>query len=514
MTALALLAAGALPAGCKGGGRVADPQVVRERIARAERRPQAEVWIGSTTSPEEEPIQLGDQVRVAALKVIRVTREPDREAERRARMIWTSRNPAVATVDSAGRVTALAPGRTTIIAQLDPATLPAWAPPPEADSTYVRVVPVNAALARLRFRSLAISRAEASANNCAVSEDGRPYCWGMDISADEEVYKTLEAVPGGARFASVTRGESHSCGLTADGRALCWGASARGALGTGSILPARRPAPVAPELRFVQLSAGREHTCGVTAASELYCWGSNLAGQTGPRADDRCASRVTIDHGPRRERASCSPRPVRVMPDVPVRTVAAGDAHTCALDAGGTPWCWGDDFDQQVPRAGARPTRVATDQRFTSLWAGSRHTCALTAAGEAYCWGRNWRGQMGMESPRLSRTPLRVPVDARFTSLATGDEHTCGIAMDGRAWCWGYDWGGMLGTGREPQGQQAPAPVARGLRFRQLAAGKSHTCGVTIAGGLFCWGGGLYFDLEGATLNDRPEPVRVAGPQG
>jgi alpha-tubulin suppressor-like RCC1 family protein len=72
----------------------------------------------------------------------------------------------------------------------------------------------------------------------------------------------------------------------------------------------------------------------------------------------------------------------------------------------------------------------------------------------------------------------------------------------------------MLGTGRETQGQQAPAPVARGLRFRQLAAGRSHTCGVTLAGGLYCWGGGLYFDLAGGTLNSRPEPVRIAGPQG
>jgi alpha-tubulin suppressor-like RCC1 family protein len=510
---LALLAVWALLTGCKGGGGADEPMVIEDTLLRKQERPQAEIWIGSSTAPEEEPIQIGDQVRVDALKVIRASRYPDPEVARRARMIWISRNPAVAAVDSAGRVTALSPGRTAIVAQLDPGTLPSWAPPPEGDSTYVRVVPGNTALTSLRFRSLALSRSEVSANNCAVTEDGQAYCWGMDLSAKEEVSRTLEPVPG-ARFASVTRGESHSCGLTADGRALCWGASARGALGTGAILPARRPAPVATEMRFVQLSAGREHTCGVTTGSALYCWGSNLAGQTSPRADDRCTTRVSINHRSRRQQSPCSRQPVRVMPDVPIRAVAAGDAHTCALDTGGTPWCWGDGSDQQVPRPGARPARVPTDQRFTSLWAGSRHTCGLTAAGEAYCWGRNWRGQMGMESPKHSRAPLRVPVDARFTSLAAGDEHTCGIAMDGRAWCWGYDWEGILGTGRETQGQQTPAPVARGLRFRQLAAGRSHTCGVTLAGGLFCWGGGLYFDLAGATLNDRPEPVRVAGPQG
>jgi alpha-tubulin suppressor-like RCC1 family protein len=252
----------------------------------------------------------------------------------------------------------------------------------------------------------------------------------------------------------------------------------------------------------------------VATGSELYCWGSNLAGQTGPRVNDRCTILVAINHRSRRERGRCNRRPVRVLPDVPVHAVAAGDAYTCALDAGGAPWCWGDGFSQQVPQGGARPTRVTTDQRFTSLWAGSRHTCALTAAGQAYCWGHNWRGQMGVESPERSPIPLRVPVDARFTSLAAGDEHTCGIAVDGRAWCWGYDWAGVLGTGREAQGQQAPAPVARGLRFRQLAAGRSHTCGVTLAGGLFCWGGGLHFDLQGGTLNNRPEPVRIAGPQG
>lgn len=42
-----------------------------------------------------------------------------------------------------------------------------------------------------------------------------------------------EAVPGGARWASVQGSPAFGCGLTADGLARCWGTGAYGARGDG-----------------------------------------------------------------------------------------------------------------------------------------------------------------------------------------------------------------------------------------------------------------------------------------
>ena len=61
-------------------------------------------------------------------------------------------------------------------------------------------------------------------------------------------------------------------------------------------------------------------------------------------------------------------------------TIAAGDAHTCALEGDGTVTCWGaDNEEQSSPPAGL--TGV------TEIAAGSYHTCALEGDGTVTCWG-------------------------------------------------------------------------------------------------------------------------------
>ena len=66
------------------------------------------------------------------------------------------------------------------------------------------------------------------------------------------------------------------------------------------------------------------------------------------------------------------------------------------------------------------------------------------------------------------------PVGVRFRDLAGGITHWCGIAFDRTAICWGAGYGGAT---LPPEG-----------RFAMLAAGRWHSCGLRFDGSLECWG--------------------------
>ena len=51
--------------------------------------------------------------------------------------------------------------------------------------------------------------------------------------------------------------------------------------------------------------------------------------------------------------------------------------------------------------------------------------------------------------------------------------------------------------------------VAGGVSFAAVTAGGYHTCGVTIVGAAYCWGGNRYGELGDGTTTDRHTPTRV-----
>ena len=134
---------------------------------------------------------------------------------------------------------------------------------------------------------------------------------------------------------------------------------------------------------------------------------------------------------------------------------------------------------------------------FDQVSGGAHHACGVRA-GKAYCWGYNYYGQLGNGEAGSDvgiGTPRAVTGGLAFASMAAGEYHSCGITTAGAAYCWGLGGTGELGNGDESVlGSQVPLPVVGGLVFAQLAAGGSHTCGLTTAGALYCWGS----DLSGA----------------
>lgn len=161
-------------------------------------------------------------------------------------------------------------------------------------------------------------------------------------------------------------------------------------------------------------------------------------------------------------------------------------------------------------------TAFAMPFAFGNLDTGEAHACALADMGKTYCWGRNDTGQLGTGDTRDRLSPAAVVADSGLASLAAGNSHTCGVS-NGAAYCWGSNANGQLGTGTVGGFSTVPVPVAGGHTFYVLAAGASHTCGITYKPGpraphgqVYCWGRNDKGQLGDGTTIDRAVPTLIA----
>lgn len=173
--------------------------------------------------------------------------------------------------------------------------------------------------------------------------------------------------------------------------------------------------------------------------------------------------------------------------------VAAGRAHTCAITPGGTVKCWGDNTSGQLGDGTTTSTTTPVEVRdltnVVALSGSGNDTCALTASGTVSCWGANDAGQLGDGGTASSTVPVAVAeVGQGVLAISAGATHTCALTRARAVWCWGDNGSGQLGTG-VPAAGSGPREVA-GLPARStgVAAGNGFTCVVFTGRTVRCWG--------------------------
>ena len=126
--------------------------------------------------------------------------------------------------------------------------------------------------------------------------------------------------------------------------------------------------------------------------------------------------------------------------------IVAGGDHTCALVAGGTVKCWGDNLYGQLGDGTTTPSSVPVSVSgltgAIALAAGgaiSDHSCALISGGAVKCWGRNLDGQLGNASNTDSPVPVTVSGLSGATALTAASAHSCALAS-GAVQCWGANF--------------------------------------------------------------------------
>lgn len=344
-------------------------------------------------------------------------------------------------------------------------------------------------------------------HTCGLTDAGSVVCWGRNDGgeigngtlADQP---TPQQVPSLGDVAAVTLGMEHTCAVTAGGSAYCWGRNDRFQLGNDTPQLSTVPIPVAGGFSFESIQAGDYHNCGVTGNDEVRCWGIGDSGQLG--TGDFSASSV----------------PAAVVGLPAVAELSAGNRHTCALTVSGQMYCWGDEEYGQLGNGNfsyrLSPARVqGGPNQAVSVAAGYEHSCSLASTGGVYCWGDGSAGQLGDGSFTDSALPVAVASGLSFSAITAGAYHNCALAPGGAAYCWGFGGHGQLGNGAYwPINETTPVPVAGGHAFHTIAAGVNHTCGVSDAGEVLCWGGNGFGQLGNGSLDNSPQPTSVDVPPG
>ncbi|MEM7126198.1 MAG: C13 family peptidase [Chloroflexota bacterium] len=344
-------------------------------------------------------------------------------------------------------------------------------------------------------------------HTCGVMSSGGVKCWGKNTyrqlgdGTTTHSLTPVDVLGLTGSVQSVAVGETHTCALTTNGGARCWGGDGSGQIGNGTTASVPAPVDVNGLTGGVAaLVAGAHHTCALVVTGGVKCWGKNSVGQIG---DGTLLSRS-------------SPTDVSGLGSA-VTAISAGFGNTCAVMSSGGVKCWGDNIYGQLGDGGAISSNVPIDgtgliSDVLTISTGGTHSCAIKSGGGVYCWGGNDRAQLGDGTKSGRSTPVSVNnLSSGTSTIDLGTNHTCALTIAGSLLCWGDNIYGQLGDGTKTD-RTVPSPVnSLSTGVTALSVGGDHACALTSAGGVKCWGRNSDGQLGDGTSESRTVPTDVNG---
>jgi alpha-tubulin suppressor-like RCC1 family protein len=361
-----------------------------------------------------------------------------------------------------------------------------------------------------QYTSLSSSKsAAAQAFSCGVT-DGSLKCWGRNNYnqlGDGSTTTRTSPVTVGTGYSSVSAGGAGACAVNQSSGLMCWGKMQAVAVVsmTSSTYPSSTtPAATDSSEGYVLAAAGGEHRCAITVGGILKCWGASTYGVLGDGSSDTASTPVEID------------------PATTYDSVSVSGAHTCARvgfgSATGVVRCWGENYDGQLGdgqgHTRTQPLTLTSQALFKSVSAAGSsdsmgtpayHSCGITSADAPMCWGDRTFGQLGDASTGgSSNTPVALDSGVSYSRISAGSMHSCGITAAGVLKCWGDGSLGQLGHGNGSTSYDSPTVVDAGTSYGEVAAGgdaeQAHTCAITAADDLYCWGSNDMGQLGAGTV--------------
>lgn len=305
-------------------------------------------------------------------------------------------------------------GMTCTPADEAPPTTPVAAVGLEAMSGRAKTLDVTGPANRERFIALSVGEN----HNCAIQEDGRALCWGLDDHGQS-------SAPADERFVAISAGANHTCGLQEDGAALCWGHWGEWGREATSVL----------DEKFIAISAGQYHTCGLRHSGVAVCWGRKSFNDIDPRSPSSgnfiaiFSNRNHDTCGIRSDGSSLcwevysSNSPELTGPDGFASLSRSGQ---CGLKTSGEIFCPGLAGSEQNTVRGENLRYIG------GSWDTEKYgfICGIRTSGSAICWSVSRHSDQDWNTPN-------IPYTQTFLDIGAGSEHACGLLADGSIKCWG-----------------------------------------------------------------------------
>jgi alpha-tubulin suppressor-like RCC1 family protein len=284
----------------------------------------------------------------------------------------------------------------------------------------------------------------------------------------------------------------------AGGVLSCFGSDPSGALGVGDTQPRQAPAPVTAATAFVDVITTELSPQESTCALDAL-------------GDLYCWGDNTQGQLGQGDFAPHAPVPQRVSLPLKVQRLGAALFGTaCVIVSDGTLWCWGANGEGQLglgdfpPLADqSAPQQVSPFSDWVTVAVGQGHACGIRDGGLTFCWGRNNLGQLGLDAgaPGQLRAPQLVP--GRFDQITVGQDATCALSGT-RLFCWGA-------LNEQLPAVYGPTELDAGIAWAAVSTNAFHTCGLDTQGQAYCWGRGIEGQLGQGDDQPRAAPARLSG---
>ncbi|XP_012252634.2 probable E3 ubiquitin-protein ligase HERC4 isoform X1 [Athalia rosae] len=303
-------------------------------------------------------------------------------------------------------------------------------------------------------------------------------------------------------------GENYTIVITRDGQLYSCGNNDHGQLGHDKPRKRLQLIPGLDVFVFKKADCGASHTMAVNEWGQLFSWGSNADGQLGINTNS------TDEH---------TPRMVKTLGTSFIVQVACGAKHTLALTNNGELYAWGCNEEGQLG-LGVETTKELKPKLLTSLASipmshiacGGSHSIVVSKSGAVFGWGRNTYGQLGLNDTQGRGLPcqLRTLRNVKVRFVTCGEDFSVFLTMDGGVFTCGAGMYGQLGHGNNSN-DILPRKVVElmGSTVTQICCGRRHTLAlVPSRGRVYAWGLGGAGQLGCRVSRSVTTPQVVLGP--
>lgn len=245
----------------------------------------------------------------------------------------------------------------------------------------------------------------------------------------------------------ISAGYYHSSAITESGELYMWGKNSSGQLGLGrkaaKVIPVPSKVDFLSEVPVRMAALGSDHSIAVTEKGEVLSWGGGECGRLGHGHKSSLLGFLSST-------SEYTPRLIKELEGVKIKSVAAGMLHSACIDENGSVFVFGEKAVQKLGfREGntiSTPSKIGELPFAEEVACGTNHICVITRGGELYTWGSNENGCLGTGDTHSVYEPERVQgpfLRHSVCKVSCGWKHTAAIS-DGNVYTWG--WGGAMGT--------------------------------------------------------------------